>query len=242
MTTIKGLVLSGPKYIPIRVSDLPMKEIYLENDHQVFYRFQNRQTGQLTTGLSLTAFLTLNETGSAAQSSYFTGPTSSLSEYTTESVVRTFSSSLSGGVSSSFTTSVYTTVTQSYTSSFSSSAEGVILSTTLTEIPPKSGDYQGTIDGTDIAAVLSSSLDTVYSSSLFVVSSSVTGSISGAGSLEDITINATHSLYDSFTQSVEIPIQQTAPRAWSIYEVITSGDGSIKIVNPMNLRSVRFVP
>jgi len=78
MSIIPGIVFSRPRWVLIRTrNDTMDREVYLGNDHLVDYRVQERTTGLFTSGLGLTASLSLNPTGSAATSSWFGPPTTS---------------------------------------------------------------------------------------------------------------------------------------------------------------------
>jgi hypothetical protein len=238
-----GLIQSRPRYKLIGASKIPMKEIYLNNDHLVDYRAEERTTGMFVAGLSLTAFLTLNPTGSAIVSEFLTAPVPTMEATSSFALTQVFSASYSASVTQSFTASVYQILSQSFTASVSVSNAGLTLTTSLTETPARSGEYIGTIPGADITTALSGSfIDGDFSSS-FTSSNSVTVSQSYIPATEwsqSFTYNITHSMVESFSASIEVQLVETAPRAWSIYEVVTSGDGAIRIATPFNLRSVRF--
>jgi hypothetical protein len=243
MGTIFGLIESRPRFKLIRVSDLTMKEIYLDNDHLVDYRAQERTTGKFQSGLSLTASLSLNPTGSAVVSQVLSGPVVTYAETSSFALTQTFSSSFSASVTSSFTASVYEIASASFTASVSQSNDAnVTLAVNLIENPPRSGEYVGIIPGADITSALSGSFTQSFSSSFSTSSNSVTTQsfIPGTNSSESIIFNTTSSFVESFTQSIEEPLVETSPRSWAIYEIVQSSDASVKISTPMNLRSVRF--
>lgn len=68
MGTIFGVIKSGPRYSLTRKSDIPVRELFLNNDHRIDYLVEERTTGILITGLQLSASLSLTPTGTPAAS------------------------------------------------------------------------------------------------------------------------------------------------------------------------------
>lgn len=238
MSIIPGVVFSRPRWIPIRVRTNPMdREVYLDNDHLIDYYLGERTTGKFITGQQLTAYLSLNPTGSAIVSTWYGGPTSSLVSVTQ------FTSSVTSHVSESINVSILYEFSQSLTTVFSGSNIGtVMLSASLIETPAGSGEYIGTIPGPDITTALSSSFTQSFSSSFS--ETITTGSLSASFSASVTTsLSITMSVSgftSSFTASQEVPRVETANRAFGIYEIISSGS-FLRASTPMTLRSVRFL-
>lgn len=251
MGIIPGLIWSRPALTPIRVSETKMKvkEIYINNDHLVDYRIQERTRGTYKSGLSLTAYLSRNPTGSAITSQYLTTPVPTYFATSSFALTQTFSESLDlvSLMTSSFTTSVYEVVSESFTASVSQSNTGNIsLSTGLTELA-STGEYIGTIPGASITTALSGSFEeafyTIESGS--VVTTATASIVSQSATelrIESTSFVTTAAFSQSFTRSIEVPVEHTNPRAFSIYEIITTNDGQLQVATPMNLRSVRFLP
>lgn len=66
--TIFGVVQSGPRFTLTRKSDLPVKEIFLDNDHRTSYFVEERTTGIFLSGLQLSASISLTPNGVPAAS------------------------------------------------------------------------------------------------------------------------------------------------------------------------------
>ena len=254
MSIIPGISFSRPRWKLIRTENQPMdRNVYLENDHLVDYRVEERTTGQYISGLSLNAYLSLNPTGSALTSSFYGGPTSSFVGVTTSASFVTMSEVVTvvEGVSQSFRQWIKTEFSQSLSTSFSGSNEGeVYLGTPLTEVPQSHGQYIGTIPGADITTVLSSSFETVYGAtySSSIATGSESSSISsGSGASPSgsfvtssfVTMSVSGST-GSYPASVEVPLAGTEDRAFRIYEIVKSGS-FLQTSVAMTLRSVRFI-
>ena len=249
MSIIPGLVFSRARWKLIRERNRTMdREVYLDNDHLVDYRVEERTTGLHISDLQLTASLSRNPTGSAIRSFFLGGETSSF--VAAEEFVVGTSIFLSGSV----TLSVLTVASQSLFTTFSNENQGgVILAVTLSESPACSGHYIGTFAGADISTALSQSLSSSFSSSVsesvesasfdtagLIVSAGVTTSVAFTASISGFT--------SSITESNLLPLQESDDRCFGVFEVIESGSfysGSFKHIlktsTPMTLRSVRFI-
>lgn len=239
MSILPWIVFSRARWIPIRTRNETMdREVYLGNDHFIDYRIQERTTGKFTTGLGLTASLSLNPTGSAATASWFGPPTTSFQShsFSTSSVTQT-------SESRTFTESIITYTSQSIHRINSGSNSGMVqLTASLTEDPINSGQYIATIPGANIDTVLSSSFSesftTEFSSS--ITTGSFSGSFSGSVTLSFAVTMSITGLTSSLTTSVDIPLAGSSDRGPGVFEIITSGS-FLKASTPMTLRSVRFL-
>ena len=239
MSILPGIVFSRARWTPIRTRNETMdREVYLDNDHFIDYRIQERTTGKFTSGLELSVVLSLNPTGSAATSS-FLGP--AITRLTSASVA---TSSVTQIVQGGFTESIVFHSSQSilFTSS-GSNPGGVSLSAVLIEDPACSGQYVGTILGPTMSVVLSSS----FSESLFTESSSsvttasFSASISASVTLSlSVTMSVTGSTSSIITTAV-LPIGEAANPIPGVFEIISSGS-FLKASTPMTLKRVRFIP
>ena len=242
MSIIPGIVFSRARWRAIRKrNDTMDREVYLDNDHLIDFRLEERTTGKFISDLQLSASLSLNPTGSAITSFFLGGGTSSFVAASQFVVGTTLV------ISGPTTQSIHTIATQSLFTNFSgSNAGGVSLATLLTEDPPCSGHYAGVIPGADISTALSQSLSSSFSESVsestatasfdvggLIVSAGVTLSVAFTASVTGVT--------SSFTQSILLQLVETPSRCQGIHEIIQSGS-FLKAVTPMNLRSVRFIP
>lgn len=238
MSILPGIVFSKARWTLIRQRNDPMdREIYLDNDHLVDYRLQERTTGLLTTGAQLSASLSYNPTGSAISGSFLGGPTASVAVVTTQSVI-------AERISSSITESILFDISQSHDSNLSgSNSSSLNLQILLTETPNLSGQYIGTFPGADITTILSSSFSesftTTFSGS--AVTFSITPTVSASVTLSLAVTMSVSGFTSSFTQSTVIPLSDKANRDAGIFEIISSGS-FLKTSTPMTLRTVRFIP
>lgn len=224
-----------------------MRELYIENNHRIDIIVENSANHKKVSDLILVGIFSENPTGSAVQSKYTLGPSSSFNQVNTSSIASTFSESFSGGITGSFTESVLTEVTQSFTSSFSTSVDGdITLEVSLTEEPVCSGEYVGIILGTDINTIFSSSLSSSFFNSFLITSTSFSSeslviSASVTTSRHTTQISSSHHVTQSNTASFEIPlVERSSDRQPGVYEIISSGS-FLKVSTPMTLRSVRFI-
>lgn len=243
MSIIPGIVFSRARWRPIRERNRTMdREVYLDNDHLVDYRVEERTTGLTISDLQLSASLSRNPTGSAIQSFFLDGGTSSfVSASLIESGTRTF-------VSGPTAVTVLTEISQSLTTNFTGSIVGnTTLEIGLTEDPVCSGQYVGTFAGADISTALSQSLSSSFSSSVSSsaatasLSSSTTASISGTLFATLAFTESIQGFTSSITESVLVPLVESDDRCFGIFEIIQSGS-FLKASTPMTLRSVRFLP
>lgn len=242
-----GFILSGPKYTlkPVEeIRRLPMREIYLENDHRAHYRVEERTKGKYLFGLTgMTASLSHNPSGSAVPLLVSTSLDHSSSFLTTQSLVTRYSSSFSASVTQSHTSSFLSIVSASLTSSWTGATTASSLTTPMPESAYASADYIGTILGSNITMALSASLSQSFTwtaSGSFVTSStsaSYIPSASSTTSIDNLTIISYIEVTGSTTNSTEIPLPNKGRR---IYEIVTSGS-IIKVSSPMWLRSVRWM-
>ena len=132
MSIIPGTVHSRPRWRLIRQRNRKMREVYLDHEHLVDYRVEERATGLSISDLQLTASLSRNPTGSAIQSFFLGGGTSnfvSASQFPEGTTTFIASGPLSGGV----TYSIHTVSSQSLTTHFTSSNVGnVVLTASFT--------------------------------------------------------------------------------------------------------------
>ena len=245
MSIIPGIVFSRPRWRLIRERNRTMdREVYLDNDHLVDYRVEERTTGLTISDLQLSASLSRNPTGSAIRSFFLGGETASFvaaEQVELETVLI---------VSNSVSLSILTVTSQSLFTTFSGVNQGdTVLTTLLTEDPACSGHYVGTFDGADISTALSQSLSSSFSSSFS--SSTATASFDSGDSLiisgngfTTLSVAFTASISgftSSVTQSILVPLVESDDRCFGVFEIIQSGS-FLKASTPMTLRSVRFLP
>jgi hypothetical protein len=223
------------------------REVYLDNDHLIDYRVEERTTGKFISDLSLTARLSRNPTGSAVQSFFLDSPT--------ELAVATRSFSLGtvqiiglidGQAGPKVTQSIFTLTTQHISSNFTGSLTGtVVLTASLTETPVRSGHYEGVIPGANISTALSQSLSSSFSQTFtssfgsasfdspggLIISAGLTTSVAFTASITGLTSSFTQSILEQFPES----------DYKGIFEIIQSGS-FLKATTAMTLRSVRFIP
>ncbi len=243
MSIIPGIVFSRPRWRLIRERNRTMdREVYLDNDHLVDYRVEERTTGLTISDLELNASLSRNPTGSAIRSFFLGGQTSSFVEASQADIGTT------QFVSASVSISVLTVQSQSVFTLFSGVNQGnAVLSTLLTEDPACSGQYVGTFSGEDITTALSQSLSSSFSSSF---SSSVASASFDSGDSLITSLSVTLSaaftasisgFTSSITESILVPLVESDDRCFGVFEIIESGS-FLKASTPMILRSVRFLP
>ena len=247
MSIIPGIVFSRPRWRAIRKrNDTMDREIYLGNDHLIDYRVEERTTGKFISDLSLTASLSRNPTGSAVESFFLGGGTSSLVSASQFDVGTTnFIAAISNQSDPVVTQSILLITTQSLFTNFTGSNSGsVVLTASLVETPVRSGHYEGVIPGANITAALSQSLSSSFSqtlSSSFASAAFDTGTlIISAGLTASVTFTASVTgLTSSITQSVLEQLPESDFKG--IFEIIQSGS-FLKATAAMTLRSVRFIP
>lgn len=222
------------------------REIYLDNDHLVDIRIEERTTGKATSGLLLTASLSRNPTGSAETSFFLDGGTSSLVAATSFSVETIqFIGVIPGQAAPPVTQSILLRTSQSLFTEFTGSISGSkILTASLVETPVCSGRYVGTIAGIDITTALSQSISASFSQSFtssftstsfgsLIISAGLTASVAFTASVTGLT--------SSFTASNLVQLVESDDRCFGVFEIIESGS-FLKASTPMTLRSARFIP
>ncbi|KKL06785.1 hypothetical protein LCGC14_2592570 [marine sediment metagenome] len=241
MSIIPGIVFSRARWNIIRQRNLTMdREVYLDNDHLVDYRVEERTTGLFISDLQLTASLSRNPTGSAIQSFFLGGGTSSFVS------ASQFDVGTTQFVSGPATVSILTATSQSLTTNFTGSNVGnTVLTASLTEEPACSGHYVGIIPGLDISTALSQSLSSSFSasfsSSVASASFDMGGLIVSAGLTRSVAFTASVSGFTgSHTQSILLPLAESADRRPGVFEIVESGS-FLKASTPMTLRSVRWL-
>lgn len=237
--SIQPRVESRPRWKVIRTENQTMdRNVYLGNDHQVDIRIEERTTGRFTSGLSLTASLSRNPTGSAITSFF-------LDSAPTFNVVTTETSSLATTISGIVTQSIYTEITQSLVTNFTASNLGnVILTTSLVESPACSGQYVGVIPGADITTALSQSLSSSFSQTITgsFATGAVSISISGSATVSLTFTASIIGTTQSFTASILNELAESDDRCFGIFEIIQSSGSFLTATTPMTLRSARFLP
>ncbi|KKN06639.1 hypothetical protein LCGC14_1075200 [marine sediment metagenome] len=247
MSIIPGIVFSRARWRAIRKrNDTMDRNVYLDNDHLIDYRVEERTTGKFISDLSLTARLSRNPTGSAVQSFFLDGGTSSLVSASQFDVGTTqFIAAIDGQSDPLVTQSILQITTQSLFTEFTGSNSGnVVLTASLTETPVRSGHYEGVIRGADISTALSQSLSSSFSqtfSSSFwsasfdtgtlIISAGLTTSVAFTASVTGLTSSITQSVLEQFPES----------DYKGIFEIIQSGS-FLKATTAMTLRSVRYLP
>ena len=239
MGIILGRVFSRPRWRLIRERNRKMSEVYLDNDHLVDFRVEERSTGLSISDLQLTASLSRNPTGSAIQSFTLDAPT--VGQFVSAT---TFSLDPITFISGPTTVSILTEVSQTLTTTFQNSSVGsVTLNVGLTETPVCSGQYIGTIPGLAISTALSQSLSSSFSAS-FSTSGSTNSLITsgGGGAFNTMAFTASVSEFtSSITESNLVQLVESDDRCFGVHETIVSGT-FLKVATPMTLRSVRFLP
>ena len=254
MSIIPGIVFSRARWRAIRKrNDTMDREIYLDNDHLIDYRVEERTTGKFISDLSLTASLSRNPTGSAVESFFLGGGTSSLVSASQFDVETTkFIATIPDQSDPPVTQSILLITTQSLFTNFTGSNSGsVLLTASLTEIPVRSGHYKGVIPGANISTALSQSLSSSFSqtfSSSFASATDAVGSksfdmgglIISAGLTTSVAFTASVTgLTSSITQSILEQLPESDFKG--IFEIIQSGS-FLKATTAMTLRSVRYLP
>lgn len=238
---IQPRVESRPRWKVIRTENKTMdRNVYLGNDHQVDIRIEERTTGRFTSGLSLTASLSRNPTGSAIASFFLDGGTASFVSASQHDL------STVQIISGPATQSIFTATSQSLFTNFTGSVQGnVTLQIPLTESPVCSGQYVGIIPGLDINTALSQSLSSSFSQtdsgSIASASLDVGGLIISAGITTSVAFTASITgITQSFTASILNQLAESEDRCFGVFEIIQSGS-FLKATTPMTLRSARFL-
>lgn len=235
--SIQPRVESRPRWKVIRTENQTMdRNVYLGNDHQVDIRIEERTTGQFTSGLSLTASLSRNPTGSAIASFF-------LDSAPTSGTVTTETSSLRQTIVAAVSQSIYTEITQSLITNFTASNPGLVLTTSLVESPVCSGQYVGVIPGADISTALSQSLSSSFSQTITgsFATGAVSISISGSATTSLTFTASIIGITQSFTASILNQLAESEDRCFGVFEIVATGS-NLTVATPMTLRSARFLP